>query len=190
MRFNRDVGFVIKKSNTLSRPEIVLIAAVAEKNRVIGNDLSLPWHIPEDLKHFKRHTLGHPLVMGRRTFESLVEQFGGPLPKRRNIVLTSRGHVEGHPDIETYASPDEMMEALKDEPIIFIGGGGKIYEHFLPGADRLEITLVAGDYEGNAFFPPFEHLIGTVFDVSEERPREGFRFMTYLRKAEAEQASS
>ena len=166
----------------MSRPEIVLIAAVAEKNRVIGNDLSLPWHIPEDLKHFKRHTLGRPLVMGRRTFESLVEQFGGPLPKRRNIVLTSRGRVEGHPEIETYASPDEMMEALKDEPIIYIGGGGKIYEHFLPGADRLEITLVEGDYEGNAFFPPFEHLIGTVFEVAEERPREGFRFMTYLRK--------
>lgn len=165
----------------MSRPEIVLIAAVAEKNRVIGNDLSLPWHIPEDLKHFKSHTLGHPLVMGRRTFESLVDQFGGPLPKRRNIVLTSKGYVEGYPDIETYASPDEMLDALKDEPVIYIGGGGKIYEHFLHGADRLELTLIEGDYEGNAFFPPFEHLIGSLFELVEERPREGFRFMTFRR---------
>ncbi len=166
----------------LSRPEIVLIAAVAEKNRVIGNDLSLPWHIPEDLKHFKRHTLGHPVVMGRRTFESLVEQFGGPLPRRRNIVLTSRGKVEGYPDIETYASVEDMMKALKNEPVIFIGGGGKIYEHFLAGADRLELTMVEGDFEGNAFFPPFEHLIGTVFEKVEERPRDGFRFLTFKRK--------
>ncbi|MEM8488227.1 MAG: dihydrofolate reductase [Bacteroidota bacterium] len=166
------------------KPEIVLIAAVAEKNRVIGNDLSLPWHIPEDLKHFKSHTLGHPLVMGRRTFESLVEQFGGPLPKRRNIVLTSKGHLSGYPDIEVYESPDAMMEALKDEPIIYIGGGGKIYEHFLVGADRLELTLVEGDYEGNAFFPPFEHLVGTLFEITETRPRDGFRFITYKRIAD------
>ncbi len=167
-------------------PEIVLIAAVAEKNRVIGQDLSLPWHIPEDLKHFKRHTLGHPLVMGRKTFESLVEQFGGPLKRRRNIVLTSRGEIEGYPDIETYPSAEAMLEALKDEPVIYIGGGGKVYEYFLEDADRLELTLVEGDYEGNAFFPPFEHLIGTVFEVAEVRPREGFRFVTYQRLADGD----
>ena len=162
-------------------PEIVLIAAVAEKNRVIGKGLSLPWHIPEDLKHFKKHTLGHPLLMGRRTFESLIHQFGGPLPKRRNIVLTSRGYIEGFPDIETYTSVGEVMESLKDEEVVFIGGGGKIYEHFLPLADRLELTLVEGDYEGDAFFPPFEHLIGSVFEQVEETPRDGFRFVTYRR---------
>ena len=162
-------------------PEIVLIAAVAKKNRVIGKDLSLPWHIPEDLKHFKRHTLGHPLVMGRRTFESLVHQFGGPLKNRRNIVLSSRGFVDGFPEIECYSSIEKALEALKDEEVIFIGGGGKIYEHFLPMADRLELTLVDGDYEGNAFFPPFEHLVGSVFEIIEERPREGFRFITYRR---------
>lgn len=163
------------------RPEIVLIAAVAEKNRVIGNDLSLPWHIPEDLKHFKSHTLGHPLLMGRRTFESLVHQFGGPLPNRRNIVLTSRGNVEGYPDIETYGTAESALAALQDETTVFIGGGGEIYKHFLPMADRLELTLVAGDYEGTAFFPPFEQLIGPLFEVVEERPKDGFRFVTYRR---------
>ena len=167
-------------------PEIVLIAALAEKNRVIGKELSLPWHIPEDLKHFKSHTLGHPLVMGRRTFESLVFQFGGPLPKRRNIVLTSRGSVDGFPDIETYPSIDAVMDALKDEPTVFIGGGGNVYEHFLPIAHRLELTLVEGDYEGDAYFPPFEHLVGDVFEQTEERQRDGFRFITLRRKGEVD----
>lgn len=168
----------------VTKPEIVLIAAVAEHNRVIGNDLHLPWHIPEDLKHFKRHTLGHPLVMGRLTFESLIAQFGGPLPKRRNIVLTSKGHLPDYPEIEAYRSPADMMEALKDEPVIYIGGGGKIYEYFLEEADRLELTLVEGEYEGNAFFPPYEHLVGSLFEVTEIRPRDGFRFITYKRIAE------
>lgn len=163
------------------RPEIVLIAAVAEKNRVIGNDLSLPWHIPEDLKHFKSHTLGHPLLMGRLTFESLVHQFGGPLPNRRNIVLTSRGTVEGYPEIETYRSAEAALAALQDETTVFIGGGGEIYRHFLPMADRMELTLVEGDYDGNAFFPPFEPFVGVLFDKVDERPRDGFRFVTYRR---------
>ena len=169
--------------SAVSRPEIVLIAAVAEKNRVIGKGLSLPWHIPEDLKHFKRHTLGHPLLMGRRTFESLVVQFGGPLPKRRNIVLSSNGTLDGYEHIDTYRSIDEAMEALQQEDLIFIGGGGSIYTHFLPLADRLELTLVEGDYDGDAFFPPFEHLVGTLFEVVKETPGDGFRFVTYQRMA-------
>ena len=162
-------------------PEIVIIAAVAEKDRLIGNGMHLPWHIPEDLKHFKQHTLGYPLVMGRRTFQSLVEQFGGPLPKRRNIILSTSGAVDGYSNIETYASIDEAMHVLNDEDRIFIGGGASIYAHFLPLADRLELTLVEGEYEGDTYFPPYEHLIGTLFSLEEERPKDGFRFMTYRR---------
>ncbi|MEZ4702809.1 MAG: dihydrofolate reductase [Rhodothermales bacterium] len=165
----------------MPRPEIVLIAAVAESNRVIGKGLELPWHISEDLKHFKQHTLGKPLVMGRRTFESLVHQFNGPLKNRRNIVLTSRGAIDGFPDIETYPSAEAMLTALKAEPVIYIGGGGDVYAYFLPMADRLELTLVEGDYAGDAFFPPFEHLVGREFEIEEERPRDGYRFVTYRR---------
>lgn len=163
------------------RPEIVLIAAVAEANRLIGRGLKLPWHIPEDLQHFKRHTLGKPLIMGRRTFESLVTQFGGPLKNRRTIVLTSRGPIPTHPEIETYDSIEAAMEALADEPEVYIGGGERIYAAFLPGADRLELTLVEGHYEGDVYFPPYEHLIGELFALEKEVPREGFRFMTYRR---------
>jgi dihydrofolate reductase len=165
----------------MPRPEIVLIAALAEKNRVIGRGLELPWHISEDLQHFKQLTLGRPLVMGRRTFESLIHQFKRPLPNRRNIVLTRRGPVPGYTDIETYPSIEAVLEALKSEPSVCIGGGSEVYAKFLPLADRLELTLVEGDYEGDAFFPPFEHLVGREFEIEDERPREGYRFVTYRR---------
>ncbi len=165
----------------MPNPEIVLIAAVAEKNRVIGKDRDLPWHIPEDLKHFKRLTTGHPLLMGRKTFESIVHQFGGPLPDRRMVVLTRRGVLPDYPEVETYPSIDAAMEALADEDIIFIGGGESIYEQFLPQADRLELTLVEGAYEGDTFFPAYEYLLGDVFERVREEPHEGFRFVTYER---------
>ncbi len=164
-------------------PEIVLIAAVAEENRVIGKDRDLPWHISEDLQRFKRLTTGHPLLMGRRTFESILHQFGGPLLQRRNVVLTSQGPFADYPEVETYASVDEAMAALAREARIFIGGGARIYAQFLPLADLLELTLVEGRYEGDTFFPAFEHLVGPVFEVAAEDRREGFRFVTYVRKA-------
>ncbi len=163
------------------RPEIVLVAAVAEKNRVIGRDKDLPWHIPEDLKHFKSLTTGHPLLMGRRTFESIVHQFGGPLPNRRMLVLTSRGELEDFPDIETFDSIEAALAAVDPSETLFIGGGGDIYDQFLEDADRLELTLIEGDYEGDTHFPPFEHLIGEVFEETASDERDGYRFVTYVR---------
>ena len=165
-----------------SKPEIVIIAAVAEKDRLIGKGLDLPWRLSEDLKRFKRLTMGHPLVMGRRTFESLVHQFGSPLPGRRLVVLTSRGPFVDYPDIETYPSIDAALEALADASVVFIGGGATIYEQFIPLADRMELTLVEGTYEGDTFFPAFEHLVGATFQIAEEDRRDGFRFVTYVRK--------
>lgn len=162
-------------------PELVLIAAVAEENRVIGRDRDLPWHLPDDLKRFKRLTIGHPLLMGRRTFESVVHQFGGPLPDRRMVVLTTQGDFDDYPDVETYDSIDAAMDALSDEDLVFIGGGEAIYRQFLPEADRLELTLVDGVYEGDTYFPPFEHLIGDVFEETAVDERDGFRFVTYER---------
>jgi dihydrofolate reductase len=162
-------------------PELVLIAAVAEKNRVIGHDRDLPWHIPEDLQHFKELTTGHPLLMGRRTFQSVVHQFGGPLPNRRMVVLTRQGGLDEYPDIETYPSVDAAMTALSDADTVFVGGGQTIYEQFLPKADRLELTLVEGDYEGDTYFPAFEHLVGDTFEETACDNRDGFRFVTYER---------
>jgi len=162
-------------------PELVIIAALAEENRVIGRDHDLPWHIPEDLKRFKRLTSGHPLLMGRRTFESVVHQFGGPLPNRRMIVLTSHGPFETYPQVETYPSIEAAMDAVATDETVFVGGGAAVYEQFLPRADRLELTLVDGHYEGDTHFPPFEHLVDEVFEVTCVEAHEGFRFVTYER---------
>lgn len=143
--------------------------------------MDLPWHIPEDLKRFKRLTTGHPLLMGRKTFESIVHQFGGPLPDRRLVVLTSRGALPDFPDVEAYPSIGAAMDALADEEIVFIGGGEAIYEQFLPKADRLELTLVEGDYEGDTYFPEYKPLVGDVFEITHDEPHDGFRFVTLER---------
>ena len=164
-------------------PEIVLVAAVAEENRVIGQGQELPWHLPEDLQHFKALTRGHALLMGRKTFESIVHQFGEPLPERRLLVLTSKGHLPGFPDVEAYASVEAALEAAAGEAVLFIGGGEAVYAQFLERADRLELTLVAGRYEGDTHFPEYEHLIGSFFKKTAEQSRSGFRFVTYRRGA-------
>jgi dihydrofolate reductase len=167
--------------------ELVVIAAVAEENRVIGDGLDLPWRIPEDLRRFKRLTSGHPVIMGRRTFESLLHQFGGPLSGRDNVVLTRHPMHTDHANVHVYSSLDAALGAFAGCERIFIGGGASVYEAALPLADRLELTLVEGTFSGDTHFPPYEHLIGPVFERSacEAHPaaegRPGFRFETFLR---------
>lgn len=182
-------------------PEIVLIAALAERSRVIGRGLDLPWHLPGDLRRFKAITTGEVLVMGRRTFESLVHQMSargpvgadGPLPGRRIVVVSRRGALAGHPAVEVYAAIDAALGALGGVPRVFIGGGGEVYAQTLARADRLELTLVAGEHEGDVFFPPYEHLVGPVFTETwseahaaepargERLARPAYRFATYRR---------
>ncbi len=126
---------------------ISLIAAMS-KNRVIGRDNQLPWHMPVDLEHFKRLTLNKPIIMGRVTFECL----GEPLPKRRNIVVS---HQTGLtiPGCETFTSLEKALDAVKDEPEIMIIGGATIYEQSLRFADRIYITIIDTVLEGDTFFP-------------------------------------
>ncbi len=162
-------------------PEIVLIAAIAEKNRVIGKEGELPWYIPEDLKRFKQLTLGHAVVMGRKTFESILQRLGKPLPERRNIVLTSNRSYPDYPEVETYGSIEAALEALVDEPRVFIIGGESIFEETLFMADRLELTIVEGDYEGDAYFPEYENLIGKRFRLVTKVQKKGYRFESYIR---------
>ena len=162
-------------------PEIVLIAALAEENRVIGRDGDLPWHLPEDMRRFKRLTTGHAVLMGRRTHESVEERLGGPLPDRRTVVLTTRRQLLEDPEVEAYPSVEEALEALADEDVVFVTGGETVYRQLLPRADRLELTLVEGSYEGDTFFPPWEHLVGERFEVTAEERRDGYRFVTLER---------
>ncbi len=133
-----------------SRPRITLIVARAA-NGVIGYNNTLPWHLPEDLRHFKATTLGHVLIMGRRTFDSI----GRPLPGRRTIVLTRDLHWS-RPGCDRAGSLDEAIRLAGDVDEVFIAGGGDIYRQALPYADRAIITQVNLAPEGDAFFPELD----------------------------------
>jgi len=126
----------------MDKPPITLVVARAQ-NGVIGRDGKLPWHIPADLKRFKALTMGSAMAMGRRTFESLP----GLLPGRRHIVLT-RDTSWSAPDAEPARSVDEVLRLARGEPLSVIGGA-EIFELFLPRADRVELTEVLADVEGD-----------------------------------------
>jgi dihydrofolate reductase len=131
---------------TKYKPLISIIVAMGN-NRAIGKDNQLLWHISNDLKRFKAITSGHTVVMGRLTFESLPN---GPLPKRRNIVLSSnKRQIDG---CEMAHSIDEVIELTKSEDEIFIIGGGNVYRQFLPLAHRLYITRIDKAFDADTFF--------------------------------------
>jgi dihydrofolate reductase len=129
---------------------ISLIAAVAN-NGVIGVDNSLPWRLPADLQHFKSITMGKPIIMGRRTWESLP----GLLPGRRHIVITHNRDYRAD-GCELVHSVDEALEIAGDVPEVMIVGGGGLYQQTLPRADRLYLTRVDADLKGDTYFPEID----------------------------------
>ena len=132
--------------------QIVLVAALSE-NHAIGKDNQLLWHLPEDLKRFRAMTLGHTVVMGRKTFESI----GKPLPKRKNVVL-SRNTNWLHPEVLVYNDLEKAIAACAEETLMILGGA-EIYSQSIPLADRLELTHVHSHFEGDAFFPAIDNNI-------------------------------
>lgn len=152
--------------------KLALIVALA-RNRVIGTQGKLPWHIPEDLKRFKRLTMGHAVLMGRRTYESI----GRPLPHRRFVVLSATPV----PGVETFASLDAALAILADQERVFVIGGGTLYSALLPKADELYLTLVDRVVDGDTFFPPYEELLASHFRLVHHEDHEGFTFMDYVR---------
>jgi dihydrofolate reductase len=162
------------------KPPVVLVAALA-RNRVIGVDGAMPWHLPADLAHFKRVTLGHPVIMGRATFESI----GRPLPGRRNIVL-SRGGFEAPRGVESAASLDEALERLDAGTPAMVIGGGQVYTEALSQASRMELTLVDARPDGDTEFPEWP-LSEWRLAASEARPADddnphSMVFITLLRR--------
>ena len=128
---------------------VTIIAAVAE-NGVIGRDNGLPWHLPADLRRFKRLTRGHMVVMGRRTFDSIG---GRPLPDRRNIVVSR--NPQYHPSgVEVAPDLPGALRLAGPEEDVFVLGGGEIFRQALPLADRLELTVIHARIEGDVTFPP------------------------------------
>lgn len=161
-------------------PRVTLIAAVA-RNGVIGRNGAIPWRIPGDLARFKRITMGHPVIMGRRTWESL----GRPLPGRRNIVI-SRTPGFAPTGAEVFTGLAAALAACADASEVFVIGGTEAYREALPLADRLVLTEIDADVEGDAHFPPFDR--GAWREVSREAHPAGgecpypYAYVTYERR--------
>ena len=161
--------------------KITLIAAVAE-NRVIGRDGGLPWRLPDDLRRFKQRTDGHIVIMGRRTFASLA----APLPNRPAIVV-SRNRGLDIPGATLANSLDEALDIARGrgEDEVFILGGSEIYAMAIPLADRLELTVVHAEIEGDRYFPEFDLAAWTITEdqrrEADDRHEYPFSFRCYER---------
>jgi dihydrofolate reductase len=160
----------------------VTIIAALGRNRVIGKDNRMPWHISDDLKRFKALTLGHPVVMGRKTFQSI----GKPLSGRDNIVIT-RSHAFAAPGCRVVHSLAEALTAAQGAAEVFVIGGAEIYAPALPLADRLQLTEVDAAIDGDAYFPQFDRSAWQEI-ARESRSTEGpnglsYDFVTYERRA-------
>lgn len=126
---------------------ISAIVAMSE-NRVIGRNNQLPWHLPADLRHFKQITMGHPIVMGRKTYASI----GRALPGRRNVIISHNANFQAQ-GCEVFNSIDDALFALKDAKEIFVIGGAQLFEKILPSVKRLYLTVIHADISGDVFFP-------------------------------------
>ncbi len=151
---------------------VTLVAAV-DRVGVIGADGAMPWHLPEDLRHFKATTMGHPMVMGRKTFDSI----GRPLPGRRTIVVTRNRHWQ-HADVETAHSFDEALALAGPADEVFVVGGGEIYAQALPFAHRMILTEIDTEVAGDTRFPAWSR---DQWHESDRVAHEGFAFVTYER---------
>ena len=143
------------------KPRVLIVVAVA-RNGVIGKNNTLPWHLPEDLAHFKRTTLGKPVIMGRNTFESIVARLGKPLPGRRNIVIT-RNPAWQYQGAERAASLDEALalcgDVNSDAAEVCVIGGAQLYAAALEIADEIVLTQINQNFDGDAFFAPINPTI-------------------------------
>ncbi len=159
---------------------IAMIAAMT-KDRVIGLKGDMPWHLPDDLKFFKSKTTGKPVIMGRKTFESIGSR---PLPNRPNIVI-SRNVDLTIPNAEVFQSIEQALEKYEGEPEVIIMGGGELYRQMLPKADRLYLTLIDAKIEGDTFFPDWRAFdwieVAREFHPKDERHAHPFEFVTLER---------
>lgn len=162
-----------------SKKKISAIVAMAE-NRIIGRDNSLIWHLPDDLKHFKKTTMGKPMIMGRKSFDSLP----GTLPGRPHIIITRKTSMADNAPVYYAPSLKEAIDKasnLTQENEIFITGGGQIYEQSIDLIDRLYLTLVHADYDGDTYFPKikWDHWdITDTQEFDEDGDKPAFTIMT------------
>ena len=156
-------------------PRISAIVAIGN-DRVIGKGNGLLWYIPDDLKRFKELTLGHPVIMGRKTFESILSILGKPLPNRTNIVITRDTSWSHEGALVTHSLEDAFEKAKSlDSGEVFVIGGAQVYAESLPYIDRLYLTRIDDSKDGDAFFPEYEHIF-TEKIFEEEREQGGLKY--------------
>jgi len=166
--------------------DLVVVAAVAE-NGVIGADEGIPWHYPADLRHFRETTTGHPVVLGRRTFRSIADRIGGPLPDRTSVVLTREGldgdiagdgRVVAVGSVEAAVSAAAADAAERGVDAAYVAGGAAVYEQLLPRADRMVLTEVPERPDGDTHFPDWNR---EEWAEVERREEGDLSFVTYER---------
>jgi len=167
-----ELSTIASPRSTVSPGRTVTFVVAVSNNGIIGHEGAMPWHLPEDLKHFKRITLGHAMVMGRRTFESI----GRPLPGRRSLVVT-RQQDWSAPGVEVFHSIEAALDAAG--PAVMVVGGGDLYRQLLPLADVLEVTHIDADLEGDTSFPAIDPAI---WERVGGETHDGFSFVTYHRR--------
>lgn len=153
---------------------INIIVAIA-KNNVIGKNNEIPWHYPEDLQYFKEVTMGKNVLMGSKTFDSIIKRLGKPLPGRNNIVL-SRNKDFSYPGVTVINDLESFLKSQTDD--IFIIGGSSIYRQTLAYADKLYITFIDDEYEGDTFFPEIDF---QNYQLIEKKERGKLTFCVYQR---------
>lgn len=163
----------------MPKPTLTLIAAVAN-NGVIGKDNRLPWHLPADLKHFKALTTGRTVIMGRKTWESLPDNFR-PLPGRQNIVVTRNAAYRAEGAAVVTSLPAAIAAAQSDEA--FVIGGAELYAAALPLADRLQLTEIDAAFDGDTHFPAIDtnQWRETARETHRDEAGTGYAFVTYER---------
>jgi len=154
---------------------IVSIIAAHDPNLLIGSQGGLPWRYPEDLKHFKKHTIGKTVLMGRGVFEELNEI---PLPGRKNIVLSTSRNYQNVP---TYKSLSEALENIEADEV-FVIGGGEVYRQTMPMADKMIITEIKNEYDGDTYFPEYRDLIGKIWIEVKREDKGDLSFVEYKRR--------
>lgn len=158
---------------------IISMIAAMDKNRVIGADNDMPWHLPDDLKFFKAKTLGKTVIMGRKTFESIGCR---PLPKRRNLVITRNPQYKAE-GVEVFGKIEDALASCTAEVEVVIMGGGQLYQHMLPFANKLYLTQIDADIGGDVKFPDWqadawqetEHIPHAI----DDKHAFAFEFITY-----------
>ena len=157
------------------------IVVAMDGNRLIGKDNGLPWHLPADLAFFKKLTTGNTILMGRKTFDSI----GRPLPNRRNIVITRNADIE-ITGCEVVNSIEEALSLAQGETEVMVIGGAKLYQQILPIADRLYITQIEGEFDGDTYFPTYDEKnwrqVSCESHLADKKNNHPYHFIVFEKK--------